>query len=284
MKLSPSETESIILLLTRIYTDILVLEEEFNLLVGEGDFRPRIEYFHDAIREVSTQDPNHIVAGGRLSVELLAYDLAALRYIGSKPLASFKPHGDAMSASTAVMAPVNREIELRRARPDRAVRDRIVDLYQHYAVLFAALFKPFADRDYFEKTENVSHDMDDLQSLIKEFAMLAKGKGSQERIGEDINHIDDDSLRHELLNFMHLQKHKQKDNLDKLIQFLKAQNAKKDKEIKEIDKAHLNYSLAQLAIYEESKDMIKKMAKSGMNLVGKFVEASIEQSKRDMGR
>ncbi len=46
MKLSPAEQESIIALLTRIYTDIRDIEEEFQLLAGGSDFRPRIEYFH----------------------------------------------------------------------------------------------------------------------------------------------------------------------------------------------------------------------------------------------
>src|SRR5690606_15911414 len=92
MKLSPAEQDSLIQLLTRIYLDIVAVETEFKLMTGEGDFRPRIEYFHDAVRAFSSQDPAHMQPGGRLSVELLAYDVSCLRFLASMPLAPFKPH------------------------------------------------------------------------------------------------------------------------------------------------------------------------------------------------
>ena len=40
-KLSSAETESIVALLTRIYTDLHAIEEQYQLLVGGDDFRPR---------------------------------------------------------------------------------------------------------------------------------------------------------------------------------------------------------------------------------------------------
>ncbi len=70
MKLSAAEQESIVQLLTRIYSDIRDIEEEFELLVGDNDFRPRIEYFHDAVRAFSAQDTNEARSrAGGLTVE-----------------------------------------------------------------------------------------------------------------------------------------------------------------------------------------------------------------------
>jgi hypothetical protein len=83
---------------------------------------------------------------------------------------------------------------------------------------------------------------------------------------------------------MQRQKHKKKDDIKKAIQQLKAQITKKDKVIAGIEKQHMNYALAQLAIFEGAKDMLKKLAGQGMNLVGKFVESAVAQTKREMGR
>jgi len=279
MKLSPAEQESIVQLLSRIYGDICEIEEQFQLLVGDHDFRPRIEYFHDAIRAF-TSGENTI----RLSVEFLAYDLASLRAIQSKPLSPFKPHSSVLSPSTGVMTVGQQQLSAQRQRPDRAVRERITELYQHYAVLFAALLKPFADRVYHERVDNLNQDVEDLQQLMAEYKKFSAGKGNTDDIGSAIVHLEDHNLRQQLLNFMHQQKHKKKENIDKLQHFLKTQIAERDKRIAVIDKAHLNYSMSQLGIFEESKDMLKKMAKSGMNLVGKFVEASIAEAKHDRGR
>jgi len=279
MKLSQAEQEALVALLTRMYSDIRDIEEEFELLVGDGDFRPRIEYFHDAVRAFTSGE-----ASARLAVELLAYDVASLRVIYAKPLAPFTPHTSILSPSTAMVAPGHHDLSIQRKRPDRAVRERISDLYQHYAVLFSALLKPFADKDYHERVDNLNQDVEDLHSLVAECVAYQKGKGSAEKMGSAITHVEDDGLRHELVNFMHQQKFKRKDHMQKLTQFLKATIASKNKEIKAIDDAHMHYALAQLGIFEGSKDMLKTMAKQGMNLVGKFVEASIAESKRDVGR
>jgi hypothetical protein len=225
MKLSASEQKSIASLLTRIYQDILAIESEFGLLAGEGDFRPRIEHFHDAIRAFTSGDTD----SKRLSVEWLAYDLTCLRYLTSHPLASFKPHGH-LSPSTALVATPQTVPGPR--RPDRDTKERLGELYQTYAVLFAGLLKPFADRDWRDRVEEINENIERL--------------------------------------------HKIKDS--------KARVAARDKEIKAIDQAHMDYVLAQLGIFEAAKDMVKKMAASGMNLVGKFVESSLADAKRDLGR
>ena len=60
-----TDQESIAQLLTRIYRDIFAIEEEFELLVGVDDFRPRIDYFHDAIRAFTSQDAAALRPGGR---------------------------------------------------------------------------------------------------------------------------------------------------------------------------------------------------------------------------
>jgi len=279
MKLSAAELESLVALLTRLYGDIYAIEEEFQLLVGDNDVRPRIEYFHDAVRAFTSGD----TGSNRLSVELLSYDLSCLRYIHSMPLSSFRPHGAVLSAGTG-MVKKDGGLMVKRRRPDRTVREQIIEKYQHYAMLFAALLKPTADRDYHERTDNLNQDVKDLHDLIQQLGKQAQGVDNLKKIAASVQHLEEDDLREQLQNFLQEQKHTKKDNLKKLAAFLKAHAAKKDKEIAAIDQAHMNYALSQLGIFEESKDMLKKMAAQGMNLVGKFVESSIAQSRRDMGR
>src|SRR5262249_15061773 len=142
----------------------------------------------------------------RLSIELLSYDLSCLRYLQSMPLASFKPHGRALSPKREIMA-MNGGIAVKRKRPDRGVRERISELYQHYAVLFAAILKPLADRDYHERTDNLNQDVQDLHDLIHQLEAQAQGKGSMEKLGAAIHHLEDDALRQALMNFISEQKH-----------------------------------------------------------------------------
>jgi hypothetical protein len=113
---------------------------------------------------------------------------------------------------------------------------------------------------------------------------MLNGKSNLPQVMAAINHLEDEALRYELVQFMQQEKYKKKDNLVKLISFLKTHLGEKDALISKVDAAHMSYVMSQLAIFEGSRDMIKKMAAQGMNLVGKFVQSAIAESKRDMGR
>ncbi len=284
MKLSPTEQDALIALLTRIYTDLHEIETQYHLLAGENDFRPRIEHFHDAVRAFSSQDVSHQEPGGRLSIEMLSYDLSCLRFLQTMPLASFKPHGAMYSPGTEVVSVGEKDLTVKAGRPSRQTRERICELYQNYAVLFAAMLKPMADRDYLDRVDDLDQDVKDLHALISELKAMEAGKGSVEKVLAAIQHLEEEGLRHELMAFMQGEKHKKKDNITKLMAFLKEHIAQKDKESAGIDAAHMNYVMAQLGIFEGARDLLKKMASQGMNLVGKFVENAMAESKRDLGR
>ena len=228
MKLSPTEHDAIIAMLTRIYTDIFDIETEYQLLAGDADFRPRIEHFHDAVRAYSSQDPEHTEAGGRLSIERLAYDLSCMRYLHSMPLASFKEGGTVYSPSVAPVQVRERDLTVKKARPSRVVKQRICDLYQHYSVLFAALLKPFADKDYLDRVDELNQDVKDVHRLVTQLDAMAAGKGSLDKVMAAVQQLEEEALRHELMQFFQAQKHKKKENLAKLAVFLKEHVARKD--------------------------------------------------------
>lgn len=279
MKLSESEQEQLVSLLTRLYQELCEIETQHELFAGEGDFRPRIDYFHDAIRAFFAQDAAAREEGGRLGVEQLAYDLSCLRYLQEKPLSSFKPEVQNLSPRTDIVE-VNQLPASKRARPDRTTRERISELYQHYAVLFAAILKPLADRDFLQRTDELNQDVKEINTVIQQL----QGEGGIEAINEAIHHVENPQLRNELIAFVQHGGLKQKEQINKLIQYLKDQKRARDGKIGTIDKAHMQYAVNQLAVYEASKDLLKNLASKGMNLVGKFVEASISQTRREMGR
>ncbi|MGE0754494.1 MAG: hypothetical protein AB7L92_04975 [Alphaproteobacteria bacterium] len=279
MKLSAAEQEEITKLLTRIYQDILAIETDYELRTGNGDARCRIEYFHDAIRAFFSGN----VTAQRLQVELLAYDLKCLRYVADNPFAPFTPDGGALSPKTDLV--VNSAgLVAQSKKPDRSTRERLSELYKHYAVLFAALLKLIADNDYEERTHNLNEDVREIHEIMQTMQKLGISASDIEHMIAQVNHIDDGQLRNELMAFVQAGKARKPDEIKKLLGYLKNRISQKDKQIATIDKAHLEYATNQLALYEAAKDMLKSLARGGMNLVGKFVETSIAQARREMGR
>jgi hypothetical protein len=270
-------------LLARLYEDILAIETPYKLLAEDGDFRPRIEYFHDAIRAYSANDHAAREPGGRLSVEILAYDLACLRFLHAMPVAPFKPHAANLSPAVE-MVKLDQMLVAGAMRPDRTTKAQLADFYKHYAMLYSALLKPVADEDYRERTDALNMDVKDMAGIAAQFEAKAQGRGQEAMLAQLIGHLEDAQLRAELAAFLRQPQAKSRENIAKITAYLKQRSREKDKQIKTIEDAHMNYALAQLAIYEEARDVLKKMAQQGMNLVGSFVENSIRNTQRDMGR
>lgn len=222
--------------------------------------------------------------GGRLSVDWLAYDLSCLKYLTSMPLASFKPHGKEGATATEIIETSSGQPVPADKRPDRTTKSKLSELYQHYSVLFAGLLKPFADNDYYDRSEALEHDAHDIYHLIQQMKQYVNGKVSEPSLKEAINQIEDHTLRTELVAFLQAQKHKQRQEMVKLNQKLKQEYTKREKLITGITKAHMDFGLHQLSIFENSRDMVRLMAARGLNIVGKFVESATAQARRDLGR
>lgn len=269
------DQQAIITLLTEIYLELVGIEQQFKLVAGNGDMRPRIDYFHDAIRAFTDGGEQH----PRLSIELLSYDLQCLRYIQKMPLAPFREGGGNHSPSQNV-ATTDADIMTISDRPDRKARTRITELYQHYAVMFSALLKPTADHDYKDRTDSLDNNVQDIQGIINQF----ETKVDDKKISQLSQKLEEVELRIILATFIEQKKHKNSSDVKKLLGHLNKLVKQKDEKIKAIDKAHMSFATAQLGIFEESKDMLKNLAAKGTNLVGKFVEASVAATRKQMGR
>lgn len=269
------DQQAILSLLTQIYSEIVDIETRFKLIAGKGDMRPRIDYFHDAIRAFTSEGEN----SQRLTIELLSYDLRCLRYIERMPLAPFREGADSLSPSQDIIT-MDADLMPMAGRPDRKIRTRISELYQHYGVMFSALLKPTADHDYNERVDTLNNDVKDIEGIIHEF----ENKADDKTIARLSNQLEEMELRIILSTFLQQKKHKNSADVKKLLGHLKNHTKHKDASIKSLEAAHMGFAVAQLGIFEESKDMLKGLAKDGMNLVGKFVEASVADTRRQMGR
>lgn len=269
------DQQAIISLLTEIYLELAGIEQRFKLIAGKGDMRPRIDYFHDAIRAFTDGGQYH----PRLSVEHLSYDMRCLRYIEKMPLSSFRADEDNLSPSQEVMT-MDGGLISTAENADRKIRARISELYQHYAIMFSALLKPTADRDFKERTNIINNDARDVSQIIGEF----ENKADAKTIAKLSQKVEQKELKIILSTFIQQKKHKNNEDVKKLLGHLKKYVKQQDDKIKAIDKAHMEFATSQLAVFEESKDMLKNLAEKGTNLVGKFVEASVADTRRQMGR
>lgn len=278
MKHSPQEQQSLVNILLRYWQEISAIEQEFALFVGKGDMRPRIDYFHDAIRAFTSLHQSKEIHA-RLSIEQLSYDVRCLHYIVNMPLASITHDARNLSPNTlpAVIAPGLIEVG---KRINRETKDKLGELYEQYAVLFAALLKATAENDAHDRTDALNQDVEEINALIHAITRHA----STQEITTRIHHLTDETLRKNLLLLLPQIKGKSAGALNALIARLRADIQKNDKRIKGIDNAHHAYATTQLAIYENAKDMLKKMAGQGMNLVGQFVESTLRSSGQGRGR
>lgn len=271
MKADRSTQLALINILNGIYSEIHSIEEQLQIRIDESDFRPRIEYFHDAVRALTTGS----IGSKRLSVEFLSYDVAMLRYIQANPLA--RPKGSKLNLSPGTALITGNEPEYITGR-NSTVKAQLIDLYKNYSVLFVALLSEPADHDYYSKVESCNEEVENIAVIQKAAKAAARNESSEVNI-EDILHqyMDDPNLARKILAQIggNAKKAKAGDALKKLSEMMKAA----DKKIKDVEQAHFTYRTSQLAIYENARDVVRKMAVSGMNIVGNFVESAVQEAK-----
>jgi len=274
MSFDGKEQAAIIELMAGKYAQILAIETEWRIRLHEGDMRPRIEHFHDAVRAYTSGEADIYEKNSRLSVEHLAYDIGQLRMIQEKPVGKIN-RATEKSAGTALVRKSEAgasQIKL----PPQAVRSEIASLYKDYTVFFAALFAQIADRNYQSRVDAIDGAVEDLAILESVIQQLAAGKISNAEAMEEIMHVERDDLRERLQDMLSRKQITAADK-QKALQMLGLIDKGLDKEKKGLEQAHMHYATGQLAIYEESKDTIKRMQSTGLNLAGKFVENAMHQ-------
>jgi hypothetical protein len=280
MAVGQQEQEAILNLMHGKYERILVLEAEWGIRFSEEDMRPRIEHFHDAIRAY-TSGADMYGKHTRLSVEHLAYDLSMLRYIQDRPVgtvnrASEKSLGNALMKFVQGAPPPPK-------LPPQGVRSELVQHYRDYTVFFAALFAPVADRNFKSRQEQGDQQITDVGLVEDILEKLANGAMDVETAQNELNHVEQDDLRERIQALLASKKLTAKEKQEALAMIGAIEKGLKDEQ-KRVDEAHTSYVTGQLAVYEEAKDMVKKLASAGLNLAGKFLQNSMQQAGQGRGR
>lgn len=273
MRASQQEQQALIGLLTKLYHEIRSVEAEWNILGREGDMRSRIEYYHDAIRALTSGSADIYAKGQRLSVEYLAYDVQMLRHIEANPLVGTRAAtGQQMSPGTALVVKGKASPD---ARPGRDVRNRLAELYKGYTVFFVALLCETADRNHQSRTEDLNNEVTDLAAVDRLMVEYMNGKPVERDLLSMLDQVTDDKIREQINAMIHAKK---KQELDKGRGSLRAGIKARDQEIAAIEKAHFTYVTSQLSVYENAKDTVKKLAGQGMNLAGNFVQGAMSEA------
>jgi hypothetical protein len=271
MKLS-SEKEAIIGLMNDRYQQILPMEAEWGIRFKEGDMRPRIEHFHDAVRAYMSGSVDIYAKHSRLSVEHLAFDLGQLRQIQEKPLGTLHRGTEKSTGSALVKLGLRGEAPPK--TPPSSVRQELVAQYKTYAVFYAALFAEVADRNFKSRQDALDNDVGDIGMIETMLQQLAAGQLTQTEALQESHHIERDDLRERIQQMLASKKLTAAEKQEALGMIGGIERGLKE-ESKKLDASHTSYVTGQLAVYEENRDMIKKMAASGLNMAGKFLQQAV---------
>ena len=258
--------QPLIVLINSIYHEIYLIEDQLNIKGDGEDYRPRIEYFHDAIRLLSGGN----TSDERLSVEFLAYDVAMLRHIQGNPLIR-KKTDKTLSGDTGLK--VITGIDAFAGKSPGHFKTTLSDLYKKYSVLFSALLAANAENDYQERVEECNSEVEQI-AIIQNTIRKSIQKQESVGIAEIIEQYSDDlEMLHKLLVMFKGKNNKMP--ATEANEILVTHIKEVDKQKKTIEQAHFNYATAQLAIYENAKEVVKKMAVNGVNIAGSFVEDAL---------
>ena len=275
MAFDGAEQAAIIELMHGKYSQLLGIEHEWSIRLHEGDWRPRIEHFHDAVRALTSGSADMYAKNSRLSVENLAYDLGQLRQIQDKPVGLINRVTE-KSASTSVVKQGEAGASFVKM-PPQAVRAQLVSLYRDYMVFFAALFADVADRNFQSRVDEIDGTVTDLDQVEQVMQQLMAGKITHAQAMAEMMHVERDDLRERIQAMLAkktLTAREKQEALALIASIEKGLNAEK----KKLETSHLHYATGQLAVYEEAKETIKRLGQQGLNLAGKFVENAMAQS------
>ncbi len=158
--------------------------------------------------------------------------------------------------------------------PPSGTRMDLAALYCGYTVFFAALFAEVADRNYFSRSDVIDESVTDIGLVEQVLDQLISGQITQAQAMQELMHVERDDLR-EKLQAMLARKGLSAREKQEARAMLGTIEKGLAQEKKQLEAAHLNYRTGQLAVYEDSKDIVKQLATQGLNLAGKFVENAL---------
>lgn len=278
--------DALISIMTATYHELQVMEAEYGLSISDTDLRPRIEYFHDAVRVLTHRPEDMYLPGTRLSVEHLAYDMSCLRYIQSKPLTRLSQMaGASVRNAPSVMLqlphPPGTLIDPSGSKPATVpptVRAQLVERYRSYTVMYAALFAEPADMNFQARQSENDAKVEDMAQIEQMVRMMEQGQIAVEQVEEAIQQVEDVGLRTQLMAILHQKAMKKREKFSAMRDMLQQKMEGLDFETKSMDKAHMQFLSGQMVMYQDAKDLVRKLSAQGMAMAGRFLEDALSQA------
>ncbi|MCH2547331.1 MAG: hypothetical protein MK052_06965 [Alphaproteobacteria bacterium] len=278
--------EALTKVMNATYNALRSIEVSHGLRVGGSDFRPRIEYFHDAVRVLSHRPEDMYLPHTRLSVEHLAYDMSCLRYLQSKPLIMLEqeaPHAKTRNAPKALprLEPppgsVEEPVEAPKPVPP-AIKAEIIEHYRSYSVMYAALFAESADINFQTRQNENDAAVTQMAQVEQMLKMVEQGQMKLAQVEQAINQIENAQIRNNLLVMLNKRSMKKKDKTTHMAMLLQQQMQGMDHNTQSMDKAHMNFLSGQMMMFQDAKDLVRKLSGQGMSMAGQFLETALGQS------
>lgn len=273
--------DALIALMHRAYEEIRAVETEARITVDDRDLRPRIEYFHDAVRALTEHPEAMYQPRTRLCLEWLTFDLNTLRFLQDKPLAKVN-RGSVMGSSQQMATRTEKPL----AELPPQARANLSAQYRTYTVFFAALFAEAVDKNFHTRVDSRNQDVEDFAQVEQMLQLLAQNKGNvqEAQVETLIQNLADSELRDRLMVMLHQASMKKREKLEAARQMLKLAMKNADAEIAALDKLHMTYLSGQMVLLQDSKDIVKRLSGQGLNLAGRFLEAAFQQVGQGQGR
>lgn len=282
MKATKAQQQALLSLMNRVYQEIRAIEEAHHIIAREGDYRPRIEYFHDAVRAYTEGSANGFERTGRLSVESLAADIVMLRQIKDNPRIAYPQLPIPLSPGTAVEKASQFPVSSGKPRVDIGVISALSEGYAQYTLLFAALLAAPAERNFMNRNGEAQEQLDMVKDLLEYAQSLAANGEIKEEVL--LAGITDPELRQRILQGILANKANKHASNAEILTTLKGEREAARERLSALDNAHLRFASSQLVVFQEAQKLVKRLAQEGMNIVGDFVEQAVREAERSGGR
>jgi hypothetical protein len=255
------------------YAEISEIERKFGIFGIDGDFRPRIEHYHDAIRAIDNDVADGLHRNSRLSAERLAYDVEMLRQITARPTVAGRGEHH---LSTQNEVALNQQLA-ENINPDAADKRKLTALYRDYTVFFIALLLEKIEDNITARTEENDILVQDCYRLEQALAGLNAGNIDINNVIKSAKMLENDGLRHKIMTML-AKGAPSKDEISSSIATLQNVRRSLAEEKKTLDAAGMRFATSHLMVYEGAKDTVKQLMQSGINIAGKHTESAMQHN------
>lgn len=285
--------QQLIAVMNEVYGRLSALESANDLLISPQDMRPRIDYFHDAVRLFMSHPEEIYAENSRLSTKALADDIQWLRFLQQKPFSALQvaPHAPApQGGNLARLLPARKEKEvaLRKQKPSPAeksmLRSQLVDEYTTYAMLFIALFAETVDVNFKMRTEEMQVNYTDLQEVQKMVRMTQQGLVEPDRILQALRSMENEQQQDILLQIFHNRTVRLREKLMAMASKLQDMIYNLQGQIKGLDKDHTRVLAYKMHMMQENKALVMELESLGLQLSGLHMGKAISGKGVDLGR